>query len=436
MTQKTLPSAPRFVNSRLLTRLKNPPRCATMTGTKMAKRRPKRNGSTTWSIVTGFILLATALLLLLALLTYDPRGIPSWMYLINLQSGAVEPYSNWAGVVGACVAGYLYFFFGAAAFLWVVVAGWFGFAKLAAPQTRLLERLGWSFLMVACGAALFQMQESFLVDWARDLDIEGAGGWVGKILCLVFNTHALGVGAPLIVGTLYVVSLILAIGFHPIAVARELWTDFRARREAARELDTLDDDASEKRKPRKKKSKKEQSPEDDYADDSEAPRIIDANAPQANRPTLADIEEARRARLGEKGAAIGISALHLENYELPPLTLLDPPDESSRARTDEHELRALQQTILDTLDEFGIEATPGDITHGPTITRYEVRPVRGVRVANITQRERDIARATRAMRINILAPIPGKDTVGIEIANAKKENANTKKLGKASNYPP
>jgi S-DNA-T family DNA segregation ATPase FtsK/SpoIIIE len=70
--------------------------------------------------------------------------------------------------------------------------------------------------------------------------------------------------------------------------------------------------------------------------------------------------------------------------------------------------------------QFGIEAGPGDITKGPTITRYEIYPAKGVRVDRISALERDIARATKAERINILAPIPGKDTVGIELANSKK----------------
>ncbi|MFM7411714.1 MAG: DNA translocase FtsK, partial [Planctomycetota bacterium] len=66
------------------------------------------------------------------------------------------------------------------------------------------------------------------------------------------------------------------------------------------------------------------------------------------------------------------------------------------------------------------EASAGDITRGPTVTRFEVYPARGVRVDRIVSLEKDIARATRAEKINILAPIPGKDTVGIEIANSKK----------------
>ena len=70
----------------------------------------------------------------------------------------------------------------------------------------------------------------------------------------------------------------------------------------------------------------------------------------------------------------------------------------------------------------------GDITKGPTITRYEVYPAKGVRVDKIVSLERDLARATRAERINILAPIPGKDTVGIEMANSRKVKVTLREL--------
>ena len=77
-------------------------------------------------------------------------------------------------------------------------------------------------------------------------------------------------------------------------------------------------------------------------------------------------------------------------------------------------------TIVETLNSFHVSVVPGDITKGPTITRYEVLPSTGLRVSKITALKADLARATRAERINILAPIPGKDTVGIEIANSNK----------------
>jgi len=108
--------------------------------------------------------------------------------------------------------------------------------------------------------------------------------------------------------------------------------------------------------------------------------------------------------------------------------LLDPPDETDRQPLDREELKGIQLLIIDTLAQFGIKATPGTITKGPTITRYEVYPDVGVRVDKIVALERDIARATRAERINILAPIPGKDTVGIEIANSKKVKVTLREL--------
>ena len=110
-----------------------------------------------------------------------------------------------------------------------------------------------------------------------------------------------------------------------------------------------------------------------------------------------------------------------EDYELPGFDLLDEVEVDADApEANRDELLATQKNIVDTLRSFGIETTPGDITRGPTITRYEIYPSVGLRVSRISQLEADLARATRAERINILAPIPGKDTVGIELANSEK----------------
>jgi S-DNA-T family DNA segregation ATPase FtsK/SpoIIIE len=86
------------------------------------------------------------------------------------------------------------------------------------------------------------------------------------------------------------------------------------------------------------------------------------------------------------------------------------------------------------LAQFGIAVGPGDITKGPTITRYEVYPAKGVRVDKIVSLERDLARATSAERINILAPIPGKDTVGIELANTRKVTVKLRELFQSTDW--
>ncbi len=108
--------------------------------------------------------------------------------------------------------------------------------------------------------------------------------------------------------------------------------------------------------------------------------------------------------------------------------MLDAHDTEGRTAADPAELEQIQQILIETLGQFGIAVAAGDITKGPTITRYEVYPAKGVRVDKIVALERDLARATSAERINILAPIPGKDTVGIELANTRKVKVTLREL--------
>ncbi len=162
------------------------------------------------------------------------------------------------------------------------------------------------------------------------------------------------------------------------------------------------------------------------------PKIIDSSerAPvPSDRPSLADIrrkaKEQKAAALaaranGESGASAGAMTGDFSSYELPDFDLLALPDPSIYKPVDKGALLATQETIIQTLASFNVNVTPGDITRGPTITRYEIYPEEGLRVNRITALEDDIARTTKAERINILAPIPGRDTVGIEIANADK----------------
>ena len=166
--------------------------------------------------------------------------------------------------------------------------------------------------------------------------------------------------------------------------------------------------------------------------DRPKPKVVDTTAlpseqePSRRKPSLAELRAG-----GEKARpAPGLTspAWTSENYVLPGVDLLDEHDLEGRTAADPSELEHVQQILIDTLAQFGIAVAPGDITKGPTITRYEVYPAKGVRVDKIVSLERDLARATRAERINILAPIPGKDTVGIELANTRKVKVTLREL--------
>ncbi len=110
-----------------------------------------------------------------------------------------------------------------------------------------------------------------------------------------------------------------------------------------------------------------------------------------------------------------------KNYRLPGFDLLQynaTPTDVSEAEVEE--MKEIQLKIKECLDEFKISVALGPITRGPAITRYEFFPARGVRVSVFEQYAGNIALATKARSLTVVAPIPGKDTIGIEIENRKK----------------
>src|SRR5208282_3591524 len=108
------------------------------------------------------------------------------------------------------------------------------------------------------------------------------------------------------------------------------------------------------------------------------------------------------------------------NYQLPPLDFLQYPDMTVKPTESKEELMANARLMQQTLAQFEIEVSLGDITKGPTITRYELHPAPGVKLEKIASLNSNIAAALKAERINVLTPVPGKSSVGIEIPNAVK----------------
>ena len=110
-----------------------------------------------------------------------------------------------------------------------------------------------------------------------------------------------------------------------------------------------------------------------------------------------------------------------EDYPLPPYDMLNyrpPADEDTAAAREE--MYSTQQNIMETLSSFRIDVEAGDITRGPSITRYEFYPPKGLKLNRISNLADNLRMATQSKSINILAPIPGKNTVGIELENEIK----------------
>ena len=128
--------------------------------------------------------------------------------------------------------------------------------------------------------------------------------------------------------------------------------------------------------------------------------------------TIVKPEEPRKA------ARVALPQSEDKNYQFPPLSLLrEQVRPSAGDSEEEHRQNAIN--LLRILSEFGVEVTLGEIHVGPVITRYEVVPAPGVRVEKISGLDKNIALGMRAQSVRILAPIPGKAAVGVEVPNQR-----------------
>src|SRR2546423_7219502 len=401
-----------------------------------------------WNEVRAIILLGVGTLLFLALISYNPKDLPSWVPWSYL-SPPNKPAQNFIGPLGAILASFCYLTLGAASYFLAGALLFFGGAKLFQTNLRLITRLPWIILFIASGACLFQLQTSHLRGWRLAFNIQGPGGWVGYVFGKTLLVTSMGkIGSIMLLSGIYVASLILMTGLRPIHLVQQTVSgtrdmlsklhDWRLHRQLRKadikgQLEISQRELVKQRRSIEKQLKKKGAPvsepstafiSPDELAGRPAPKVVDATAlPEDSiarkKPSLAELRGSGQRSTSSAPGLTG-RAWDPKTYALPGLDLLAEHDPEGRGGADPTELQRVQQTLIDTLAQFGIAVAPGDITKGPTITRFEVYPAKGVRVDKIVSLERDLARATRAERINILAPIPGKDTVGIEFADPRK----------------
>ena len=438
----------------------------------MSVRRPRRRQDEApdpvrhpFSDIKALGLITVGSLLFLALYSYTPDDVPPGFSFAS-KSTPNDPVLNAIGPFGAIVAGETIFLLGAAAFLVPACLIWLGMSRILMP----VRNMGRSFLgfalMVICGASLLGLQTNFLQSWWRDYLTLGPGGGIGFMAERVAQKSIGSIGGLIVCLFGYLTGLILMIGLQVhtlVAAGQRVWRELRtlatgrreqaahvaASTEAERLLAEHQRTERERRRLERELRTKTTVPAGLLTDDLEvATEFTQEDLPLETPGTEIAVPEARiidgssrrAAANGEKklslsewkkqqqdkakgagdGSPNGLAAGDFSNYQLPPLALLHWDETAAAAPADVSYLRATQNNIIKTLSTFGIAVMAGDITRGPTITRYEIYPSEGLRVSRISALEADLARATRAERINILAPIPGKDTVGIEIANKDK----------------
>ncbi len=386
--------------------------------------------------ISGALWMGAGLVLLLAQLSYSPADLPEIGFFKNFSDRSQSSGGNWLGVAGGIIAFVQILIFGAAGWLLALGLLWFGVLK-AIFHGKIWPRaaLGLCIVLVA-GSVWLHAAEIFFAEWAERCRMPSPGGALGHGLGgLVFMRVTGQIGTLLIASFAYLLGTIWLIGQTPVSFARDCRSLVLSKIDAFKRSRTEVGRADARERAllnEREKQREQRRIERDLArlktGESEALEQKELPIRETPRPQIIDASQRREVdpsttgnRPFERKPAThkSLSVTGFENYELPGFDLLDEVEEQPET-ADHGELLAIQTTIVDTLKAFGIDVSAGDITRGPTITRYEIYPSTGLRVSRISQLEADLARATRAEQINILAPIPGKDTVGIEIANSTK----------------
>ena len=415
--------------------------------------------------LTALALLAGCAFLVTALATFHPADPPA-AQMVPAHLRAV----NACGLIGSTAAAGMFEWFGLGA--WFVTAMIFAFTVALLrrrPMPDLPLRTAGAILAVAGVCTLLTM---FLPEWV-DRPLWGAGGRTGALGRHFAETHLAATGAAIVVSSLTAAGLFLAsdaavlrivnglvalggISIAAMTAAGGRFTSWRAARKAAAaeaaviaetfpglrgRLKPVADDGSDdaededqdedqddseptirvKRREPPMTVEPESNEDDEVVDEADADdeSADDDAEPQPAAPARSVVPIKTRSSR-KPVEALTMAPDPVADYELPSLDLL-LPTEYLELDQQEQEVRDRARVLEKTFAEFGFKVKVVEIETGPVISQYEIELEAGLRLAKITNLADDLAIALRVPSVRIVAPIPGKNSVGIEVPNTTRQ---------------
>ena len=418
----------------------------------------KPNRQETFHFLAGSVLLVVSLLMLLSFSSHIFTGAEDQGLI---EAHATEDFSNYAGTIGAyCADFWMNRCFGIAAFFIPVFLLAASMKLTKAYHIRLWKWfLHCSFLTIWFSISASYFLDGLISKWPS-WNFLNPGGLHGQYMVarLTQTIGSAGVFLLILLSTLlyfiylsrttiiFVRNLLNPVDYIKSKIphktpSEDHETNTDNLKEESAELPTepeyriLNEDT-----PRNTVSEPEEEPTNETTIDFELPdkeeisrepalpntkkKATDAVTPNPESEITLDIAETLQEETASdngKGALEPFDPkLDLENYKYPVLELLNKYEETSSG-IDMEEQNKNKNQIIDVLQNFGVGISSIKATVGPTITLYEITPAKGVRISKIKNLEDDIALSLSALGIRIIAPIPGKGTIGIEVPNARPQ---------------
>jgi len=369
-------------------------------------------------VYRSILLFSITAFILLALVTFDPYDPPNDNFPRN------EPVRNSCGIVGAYLSYVLLFYFGPVAAYCLVLLGcfWGGLFIVGRKVKKGWVRgIGIAFFLVAVSA----LSSRTIFPFVLTKDLPSLGGIAGEALAQILARALAVPGATLVLVSVATFSLVLATDmvavnllFRLLGLIKKAWASYRGRRHF-RKVRLTAAPAAPAVRPAWSGVGGGGSVEAPAEPEEAARETASQEAAEHQAKIVRKKERARRSR--------PYQPRQVTPYPLPPLDLLDEPEEIDTGSHEEM-MRQRARELEKALAQFGVEARVVQIDPGPVITLYEVELAPGIKVGKIISLSDDIGMALKAAPVRIVAPLPGKGTVGVEVPNVQRRIVRVKEL--------
>jgi S-DNA-T family DNA segregation ATPase FtsK/SpoIIIE len=382
--------------------------------------------------VIGVLLIAAGLLILLSLVSFFPGDAKS----IGTSGSAGYQPKNMIGSVGALVAAASFYTIGGAAYLFPILLGLLGVrCFMPLPLTVRLRSAGSGVAAMVCLSAFLHLEVTAVPTISSGWVNRGmAGGIIGQVLADGLRSYFANTGAHIVILTGLVVALLFTVPISLTLLVQRLpdwWTT--AREHVAGWLPEWPTNQESLPKRSRVKAPREPREAEDHTFDREVQVVAEAvdqiavpMIPPKIQPPIK--VEKRVASVEEPAAAVAMSPSVADGYLLPdPQELLSDPS-GPLARLSDEEITQQSEILTKALKSFMIDGRVTEVRPGPVVTMYEFEPAPGTKVARIVNLSDDLALALKAISLRIVAPLPGKSVVGIEVPNPHRETVSLKEV--------